>query len=85
MKDQELEQFLKQLRQEAPSAQVVQGWQKAVKRELKAGSSWQKFSQIVAAAIIGFIIGAALFNEEKPAEENFVEQDATYERVVTKL
>ncbi|HEY8271626.1 MAG TPA: hypothetical protein VIG33_12115 [Pseudobdellovibrionaceae bacterium] len=89
-KNKDLEDLLKPLKDIAPNDLQMQQWQNAVQNELttnKAAShSNIKWAfQLVAATLIGFIIGVLLFknNSERESSSQMAQislEDATFER-----
>lgn len=77
----ELDDLLKSLRAERPRPMEIARWKSAVIRihGHKAG----RWVELIAAMMVGVLIGSTVFN--KPSDEQKLSDDATYERVVTKI
>lgn len=88
-KDKDLENLLKPLKDLKPNDLQMQKWQKAVQAELPAQKSNSVFNmkwalQLVAATLIGFIVGALIFknhsgDESAPRVAQISLDDATFE------
>lgn len=92
MKDHELENILKELRQESVADQRVQGWKTALRGEKKAiqRNKRARILPLMLASFTGFVFGAALFSAgsflqfEEPEENNLAE-NATIEYIYNKI
>ena len=86
--DNDLNKIKNAIEGDAPSDMDIHRWKVAL-RQRHSQTSQTKFSpwmQWVAAAAVGFIIGAVTFHKSNHQDqENFLTSDATVERVYTKL
>jgi F0F1-type ATP synthase assembly protein I len=88
-RDDELEKLLKPLKELLPNDLQMMKWQMAVKQELHKSSASNSTTrskwalQLVAAMLVGVIIGALLFRNTQPPAAQMIEQislnDATFE------
>lgn len=68
MKDKDLDILLAEYRNKQPSDVQMQKWKRAVRRELgvtTASPKKQIWMQLVAASIVGFLVGALVFKTTK--------------------
>jgi hypothetical protein len=93
MSDQDLEKFLKSLRQEDATKTQIDQWQKAVSKELQSQSplirsftrpSSRRWLELTAAMLIGVLMGSVFFNHPSGSQDENVSENATIEYVVTK-
>jgi len=92
MKDKDLEILLSEIRQQNPTSLQVRKWNKAVNQEIYSQRNPSKINwgQLIAASIIGFIVGALIFKTSK-IENSFQQwsqndsDNATIEYVLTKI
>lgn len=92
MKDNDLDLLLSEYRSQKPSELQVQKWKSAVRREIASQKNSNKnlWMQLVAATLVGFIVGALAFKTSKQEDiifQNFAQNDennATLEYVFTK-
>lgn len=91
MNDKDLDLLLAEYRNTQPTSMQVQKWKRAVRQELNAvkPSKKQIWMRLVAASVVGFIVGAIVFGRNK-TESAFQQlakneaDDATIEYVYTK-
>lgn len=90
MKDKDLDILLSEYRKNQPTQLQVQKWKKAVQKERQPKPKYEfQWTQIIAASVVGFLVGAMVFysTKNKDAFQNFaqIENDnATIEYVFTK-
>ena len=75
----ELDNLLKTLRAEEPRPKDINRWKRAI--QMLSYSRQSRWIELVAAMLVGIIIGGTLF-KQKPVEENLSE-NATTEPIVT--
>jgi hypothetical protein len=86
MIDQDLEKFLRSLRNEEPSAKQINKWQAAVQSELQVHRQRplpRRWLELTAALLISAILGAVFFHSQ-PKQEEMSADNATIEYIVTK-
>lgn len=92
--DDKFDEMMEALQDKKPSEFQIQKWKKAVRQThgepTKLGETPSRsfyWSQMVAAALIGVVIGGLLFGDLKKNEKNheIAYEDATIEVVYTKL
>lgn len=89
MRDKDLEKLMQSLREsEEPSSALMAKWRSAISQELTHAHQVYKktrpWFQLVAAASIGFVVGAIVFGQiQKKSQEN-LSGNATIELVYTK-
>lgn len=69
--DKELELLLKPLRNLQPDSTLVNRWQNLAP---SPGKKWKLALQLVAASLVGFLMGAAVFRTEAKPEDLMVSQ-----------
>jgi F0F1-type ATP synthase assembly protein I len=85
-KDKDLEKLLQPLKELNPNDLQMQQWQRAIKSQLpqpKASFNMKWAFQLVAATLVGVVIGALLFKNAASSSANTVQislSDATFER-----
>ncbi len=91
MKDKDLDVLLSEIRSQAPTDLQKQKWKNAVRNELLASRKPKRilWMQLVAASVIGFLVGAVVFKNKKQEAsfQNLAQFDgdsATVEYVFTK-
>jgi hypothetical protein len=67
MKDKDLNILLSDYRKQEPTDLQVQKWKRAVRSEMssKVESKKKLWMQLAAASVVGFLIGAVVFNSSK--------------------
>jgi len=77
-RDNDLDEMLAALRSKEPNQLQVKRWQTAVQKNLKyfirsrrRGGFWIPLTQLLAASVVGFVVGAAIFTQpmEQKSEE----------------
>lgn len=91
MKDYELNELLKEFRDKPVSNERVAKWQLALGKEKRTIqiSKRSRFIPMVAASVVGFVLGATLFGQgplhnPETNHSNNSSEDATIEYVLTK-
>ncbi len=92
MKDKDLDLLLSEIRSQTPTDLQTQKWKNAVRNELRSTSRKSNkilWLQLLAASVVGFCIGAAVFKNTKHEDsfQNLAQFDmdnATIEYVLTK-
>jgi hypothetical protein len=81
----DINKWLQALRNENPSSADMAKWKAAVIAELvPTRTQNRRWVELAAAALIGLIIGAAIFKNKPVQDENLADGSATIEFVVTK-
>lgn len=91
MKDQDLDILLAEYRNQKPTDLQMQKWKQTVRQELRQRKAPRKqlWMQLVAASVVGFLIGALVFKSSKSEDpfQHLAKNDsdnATIEYVFTK-
>lgn len=85
MNDEQLKALFKSIKYEAPSELEIARWRRIVRREITDRSSGE-WLRLVAACLIGILVGATTFKKEHTEfAANNIPTDATIERVYVNL